>query len=419
MTELDLFFRFGVALIIGILVGLQREHASGAEAVELFAGVRTFALTGLLGCGAALASDTLASPWPFVAVILTVGVFLAVSHFIDAWRGRIGLTTEISALLTLLTGALVYWDQIVLAVALAVVITTLLSLKVEMHRFAHRLGREDIYATLKFAIITAIVLPILPNQVYGPPPFDVLNPYKIWLLVVLISGVSFVGYVLIKLVDPRKGIGLIGFLGGLASSTAVTLSFTQRSQTAPALARPFALAITVAWTVMYLRVLLIVAALNIGLVQQLWPPIAASVLAGLSYGLYLFLAQGSEKQEVVELANPFELGPAIKFGLIFTAVLLISKAAQVYLGNTGIYVSSFVSGIADMDAVALSLADLSRPAGNLALAVAVRAIVLAAVASTLTKGIIVLAGGSPGLRRAIWPGFGLMTITSLAVAFMV
>lgn len=419
MNDITLFFRFGVALVIGILVGLQREYAFDEPGRELFAGVRTFALLGLIGCTAALATDLLASPWPFVVILLVVGVLLAISHFIDSWRGAVGLTTEASALLTVLAGALVYWDYITLAAAIGVATTVLLSVKLEMKRLVERITRQDIYATLKFAVISIIVLPILPDQAFGPPPFDVLNPYKIWLLVVFISAISFTGYIAIKVVGPRKGIGLTGLLGGLASSTALTLSFTQRSQTNHSLARPFALAIVMAWTVMFSRVVVEVAAVNAALIPQLLVPLAIPVVVGLGFSLSLYMSPRPDEKGEVSFANPFELGPAIKFGLIFTAILLISKAAQVYLGNTGIYLSSFISGLADVDAIALSLAELSRQPGGIEQDIAARAIVLAAVANTLSKGSIVLLGGASMLRRAILPGFLLMLGSSVVAIFLV
>lgn len=416
----SLFFRFGVALVIGILVGLQREYAFDEPEKELFAGVRTFALMGLIGCAGALIADLMGSPWPFVIIMLVLGAFLTVTYFVDAMRGEVGLTTEISAVLTVLAGALAYWNLLSLAVAIGVTMAVLLSIKPEAQRLAQLLTREDVAAALKFAVITAIVLPVLPNQAFGPTPFDVLNPYLIWLMVVLISGISFVGYVLIKVVGARKGIGLIGFLGGLASSTAVTLSFTQRSQAHQELARPFALAITIAWTVMFSRMLLAVAVLNPALVALLWLPVLAAVLVGLFYCLYLYFVQPSEEQgREVAITNPFDLGPAIQFGLLFTVILLLSRAAQVYLGDAGVYLSSVIAGLTDVNAIALSLAELSRDPAVLSYDIASRAIVFAAVANTFAKGGIVLIGGAPALRRAILPGFILMALTGIVFALLI
>ena len=415
-----LFYRFGVALFIGILVGLQREVASDEvsdRSSEMFAGVRTFALMSLAGCTAAFVADLLALPWAFVGIVLPLGALITAAYFITGSRGSVGMTTETAAIVIILAGALCFWDQLALAVAIGVVTTALLSFKLELHGFADRLTREDVVATLKFAIITAIILPVLPNESFGPPPFDVLNPYKIWLMVVLISGISFLGYVLIKLVGSRQGIGLTGLLGGLVSSTAVTLSFSQRSQKENQLAKAFALAIIVAWTVMFARVLVEVAVTNIPLLGVVWLPIAAAGVAGLAYGAYLYFAPRSGETGDVSVSNPFELGPAITFGLLYGFILLVARAAQFYFGDTGVYLSSILSGLADVDAITLSMAELSN-SDNLDLSTAARAIVLATMSNTVVKGSIVLSSGSAALRRALLPGFILILVTGITVAFI-
>ncbi len=419
MTTADLFYRFGLALAIGFLIGLQREYAKGGPGREIFAGERTLALMGLVGCTAAMAADVLSSAWAFIGVISPLCALIAIAYFVAARRGQVGLTTEVAALVTILAGALCYWGHMALAAALAVATTVLLSLKVETDVFVRRITSEDVYATLKFAVITAIVLPVLPNaSVFDSPPFDVLNPYKIWLMVVFISGISFLGYVLVKVVGSRHGIGLTGLLGGLVSSTAVTLSFSQRSQQQRELAKPFALAIMVGWTVMFSRVVVEVAALNAALLGVLWMPMAASAAAGLGYCIYLYFSQRTDEAGEVRVSNPFELGPAIKFGLIYAVILLVSKAAQMYLGNAGLYLSSILSGLADVDAITLSVAELSS-VGDLTLSAGARAIVLAAMANTVVKGGIVLTSGSGTLRRALWPGFVLMLVAGIGVAFLV
>jgi len=416
-----LFYRFGVALFIGVLVGLQREVASDEAddpSQKTFAGVRTFALLSLVGCTAAFVADQLALPWAFIGIILPIGALITAAYLLTGSRGDVGMTTEVAALIVVLSGALCFWDQLALAVALGVVTTALLSFKLELHGFAERLTREDVVATLKFAIITAIILPVLPNQSFASPPFDVLNPYKIWLMVVLISGISFLGYVLIKLVGSRQGIGLTGLLGGLVSSTAVTLSFSQRSKKEDRLAKPFALAILIAWTIMFVRVLVEVTATNRPLLGVVWLPIAAAGIAGLVYGAYLYFAPHDGEAGGVAVSNPFELGPAITFGLLYGLILLIARAAQLYLGDTGVYLSSILSGLADVDAITLSMAELSN-SGNLELSTAARAIVLATMSNTVVKGGIVLSSGSAALRRALLPGFLLILITGITLAFII
>jgi len=419
MPQHTLFYRFGVALFIGLLIGLQREFTYDEEAKpgqKTFAGVRTFTLMGLLGSAAAYLAQLFESPWVFVGIMIAFGGLVAVSYFVSAQRGEMGITTEITAFLVVLIGALAFWDEMALAVALGVVIVALLSFKKELHRFVERINREDVLATLKFAIITAIVLPVLPNQSFWPAPFDVLNPYKIWLMVVLISGISFLGYVLVKAVGSNRGVVLTGLLGGLASSTAVTLSFSQRSQDNSHLAKPFALAIMIAWTVMFARVLIVVGALSVSLLNVVWLPITAAGAAGLLYSVYLYFSPHHDDGEGVAVSNPFELGPAITFGLLYGVILLISRAAQIYFGDAGVYLSSIVSGGADVDAITLSMTELSG-AGVLTLSTAARAIVLATMSNTVVKGGIVLTSGSAALRRAFWPGFVLILITGVTLTF--
>lgn len=418
----DLLYRFGVALVIGLLVGLQREYAFRRREQraddELFAGARTFPLVALLGSSGALAADALGSGLGFTGVLLVLGGLLAVAHYRYSLEADAGLTTEVAAIITLFVGAFCYWGRLELAAALGVTTAVVLALKVQTHTLARTIDREDVYATLKFAVITAVVLPLLPKEGYGPPPFDVLVPYNVWLMVVFISGISFFGYVFIKVVGPRRGVGLTGILGGIASSTAVTLSFSQRSHDAKSLARPFALAIILAWTIMFVRVLVEVAALNRTLLLALWKPIGSALLVGALYGFYLYWTEDLEKQDEPDsFKNPFELGPAITFGVLYAVILVGANAARSYFGSAGVYVSSFASGLADVDAITLTMAELSQD-GGVAIPVAARAIVLAAVANTLVKGGIVLATGTRALRPHIVPGMLLMMGTALVVAFV-
>ena len=420
-AQIDLFYRFGAALLIGLLVGLQREfaHVRQKEEEKFFAGTRTFALLALLGCTAAFIAERSASPWAFVAVIAIVGGFIMIAYLLTARAGSTGMTTEVAAVITVLAGALCFWGNLALAAALAVATTVLLALKLQTQTLVRNITREDVYATLTFAVITLVILPVLPRQSYGPPPFDVLVPYKIWLMVVFISGISFLGYLLIKIVGARRGVGLTGLLGGLASSTAVTLSFSQRSRDVEGFARPFALAILLAWSVMFVRIMVEVAALNPPLLRIVWLPLTAALVVCFTYCIYLYRTQPSDKQEEQdEFKNPFELGPALTFGLLYAVILLAANAAKLYLGNTGVYLSSIASGLADVDAITLSVAELSRDGQNLDLRTAARAIILAAASNTLVKGGIVLSAGSKALRKVILPGLIATLITAIGVVFI-
>lgn len=410
MSPLTLFYPFGVALGIGVLIGLQREFASDTNPDhktndKSFAGTRTFGLMGLVGCTAAFLADELASPLVFPLLLLPAGLFLLVSYHHSAARGKMGLTTEFAALLTILVGALCYWEQMTLAVALGVATFALLSIKLEVRQLVSHLTRADVLATLKFLVITAIILPVLPNDALASAPFDVLNPYKIWLMVVLISGINFLGYVLMKAVGPQRGLSLTGLLSGLVSSTAVTLSMTRTSKSQPNFGKSFALAIVIAWAVMFGRVMVQVAVINPPLLRLLWVSMTVTMLVALAYCAYLYFApQPTHHPDESAGDNPFELRIALQFGLLYGAILLISRAAQLYFGTQGLYFSSILAGAADVNAITLSMAELSRPSvGGLADETAAQAIILASISNTIVKGGIVLMGGSPTLRRAILP----------------
>jgi len=287
----DLFLRFGIALAIGFMIGLQREYAFREKQRELLAGERTFALIALVGALAAMIADVFESSFAFLGVLLLVGIFSAIAYFIDARRGHVGLTTEIAILITVLIGALCYRNYLALAAALGIITTVLLSVKIETDRLVSALTREDIYAALQFAVISLVILPVLPKESNLPPPFDVLSPFRIWLMVVFISGINFLGYLAIKFVGTERGIGITGLLGGLVSSTGVTLGFSERSNREHSLAKPFALAIMIAWTVMFARVLVEVGVLNLQLLRLVWIPIASAGVVGLIYCVYLHLSQ--------------------------------------------------------------------------------------------------------------------------------
>ncbi len=417
IASADLFLRFGVALAIGFMIGLQREYAFRTVERELVAGERTFALMGLVGALAAMSADLTSSSIAFLGVILMVGIFTAIAYFIDAWRGQVGLTTEIAILITVLIGALCYWNYLTLAAALGIATTVLLSLKIETDRLVSALTREDIFAALQLAVITVIILPILPKESLLPPPFDVLNPFKIWLMVVFISGINFLGYISIKLVGPERGIGITGLLGGMISSTGVTLGFSERSNRDQSLSRPFALAIMIAWTVMFGRVLVEVGVLNLDLLRVVWIPITAAGVVGLLFCFYLHFSQRVTDTDTQEFSNPFDLISAIKFGLLYAVILVVARAAQLYFGETGIYISSLLSGLADVDAITLSLAQLSD-AGGLDVQVAAHGIVIAVIANTVVKGSVVLLGGAKQLKRAIAPGLVLVLVTAVVFTIL-
>jgi uncharacterized membrane protein (DUF4010 family) len=416
MFDLDLALRFGAALGLGLLLGLERERKRDAEL--LFGGIRTFALIALLGAIGAFLERELNQGWLVLVAFVAVGSLVVVSYAMTAVRGELGITTEISALLAFIVGALCGWGKVDVAAVVTVVCLLLLTFKDYLHRLARRVELTDVEATLKFAVISLIILPLLPNAAFGPPPLDVINPYKIWLMVVLIAGLNFLGYVLVKVFGSEHGLVVTGILGGLVSSTAVTLSFSQRSRQEPAMSSAFVLAIVVAWTIMFLRVVVIVGMVNHTLAADLALALGLMAAAGLLVSLVLWQRTRFPGKGVVTAGpNPFELGEAIKFGLLFGVVTVVAKAAEVYLGETGLYIAGAVAGLTDVDAISLSMANLvvAEPAN---LTIAARTIVIAVVSNTLTKTGMAVFLGAPVLRRTLLLA-ALPLLTAAAVGAMV
>lgn len=411
----DLFIRFGIALALGLFIGFEREK----EKHETFAGIRTFPLISLLGCTAALIND-LYAPWLFAVCFITLSAMIIAAYFSGRQDRSTGITTAVAAYLCFLFGALVWWRLTILAAALAVVTVLLLATKKPLEGLSRRIEGREIAAALQFGVITLIILPVLPNETFGP--LDVINPYTIWLMVVLVAAINFVGYILIKTLGARQGIGLAGLLGGLASSTALTLGFSRRSRTEPAFVQEFAFAIVVASTMMFARVLLVAFAVNPAVGRLLLAPLCCAGAAGLLCCAALWLRRrgpapsDASAAQQLSVRNPFELWPAVWFGLLFGAILFIAKAAQVYFGTAGIYMSSIVTGVPDADPIALSLSNLAL--GDLDVMIAARGITLAALANTCTKLLITLIGGR-ALFRYCLPMFALMIVSGLFVAFVV
>jgi uncharacterized membrane protein (DUF4010 family) len=398
MFDLDLALRFAAALGLGLLLGIERERKRDAEL--FFGGVRTFALIALLGAVGAFMERELNQGWLIIAAFVALSALVIVSYATTAARGELGITTEISSMLAFIVGALCGWQHVGVASVATVVCLLLLTFKDFLHRLARRVELADIEATLTFAVISVIILPLLPNQNFGPPPLDVINPYKIWLMVVLIAGLNFLGYVLVKVLGNEHGLALTGILGGLVSSTAVTLSFSQRSRREPEMSSAFVLAIVIAWTIMFLRVVIMVGIINRALAASLAVALGCMALAGLLVCLALWRRRAHETGVVAAGANPFELGEAIKFGLLFGIVTIVAKAAEVYLGATGLYLAGAVAGATDVDAIALSMANRATTTPE-SIKIAAYTIVIAVISNTLVKAGMVAFMGAPAMRRTI------------------
>ena len=419
LMDFELIQQFGAALALSTLIGLEREQEKKSKKDLSFAGVRSFALIGLLGALAFyLLNISLAA---FILISSVFFVLIVSSYLIVGMKKlRIGITTELAAIVTFLVGGLCVSGDYMLAVVVSLITLSVLYFKEPIHKWAHGINADEILSTIKFVIIAFIILPLLPNQGYGP--YEVFNPYVIWLMVVFISGISFASYIAIKWLGARKGIGLTGFLAGLISSTALAMSYSKESKVNKSIVNPYVFAIIVASTATYFRVLLEIFVLNRDMVFKAMIPMGSMAFIGVvaSVWLWCWKDKGSCKRlskKDYSIKSPFRLMPALQFGLFFAVILFISKVGHEYLGDKGTYLVSFVSGFVDMDAITVSMAKLGQ--NGLGHEVAVKSITIAAIANTLFKGSLFLIFGSRKTAFRVLSVFGLMILAGLASLLLI
>jgi uncharacterized membrane protein (DUF4010 family) len=403
-----------VSVCLGALVGLIRQWSDQREAggeVD-FGGVRTFSLWALLGCVAThLTEEFSAAVLP--VVLLMVGAYLTAMALRDPGPRRPGNTTFAAALLTCLAGALVARGQTQPAIVVAALTMVMLGIKGQVHAWTRGFTADDIRATLQFAAITGVILPLVPNRTYGP--YDAFNPYATWLMVVLISGLSFAGYIAMRLLGERAGIFMTSVLGGLASSTASTLAFSRQSKEDQASAPTYSFAVVTACTVMLPRVVVMVGVVSPALAWQLAVPFALMIVPAFGYGLWLLKHRPTAGAGLPShgIANPLRLTTAIKFALLYAAIAFLVRAAANLEWQGGMLPLAFLSGLTDMDAIALSMAG-SHAGGSVALRLAAQAIVLGAVANSLLKAGLAYSLGAPLLKRHATAVLGLTALAGVA-----
>lgn len=421
---LELVRSFGTALLIGALVGIDREKRK--EDGEAGAGgIRTFILIALAGAASAYLGRVLDAPWIFIATLVVGGgaalgpaVCQAQSH-----PGAGGLTTGFAALVVLLLGGLCVLEHADLAVALGIATSAVLAFKQPIHELVRKVGTEDLYAGLKLLIATFIILPLLPQKAIDP--WGALNPYKLWLLVILISSMSLVGYVATRWLGSERGIVLTGVTGGLVSSTAVTLALARQSRDAKtdrAVAGSLSTAVFIAWLIMVGRIVVLLVVTNPDLAWRAAGPLAVLGLATGGAAFWTFLSArragqaASQRTGEVPLKNPFQLTSAIKFAALFAAILLLVKGAEHYFPGGGIYAVATLAGTTDVDAISLSMADFARHGGDATQAI--RAILLAAATNTVVKAGLVAALAGGLMWRQILLGSGAILAAALAAWFL-
>lgn len=419
------------AIGIGLVVGLEREHSEVAHGLadgdvpsrvrerdtqpagqprHTAMGARTLALLGLSGWLLAFLGDR--EPWLVpIGLVGVVGLIAA-----QMWIGReVGMTTEVAGVVVVLLGALVHRDK-VLAVALCLGTTLLLVAKPWMTRFVGQLRRVEILATLQLLLMAAIVLPLLPTEALDP--WGALPPRKVGTFIVLIAAVQYVGYVLTRTLGTTRGTGLAGLVGGLTSSTAVTVSMARAARTTPELVLPGQLATFLANTVMPVRVALIAGAISPAVGWRIATAMGAMAAVLLVAALVTWRKLRTSPPSAaanVELRNPFELWSALTWGAVLCIVLLTAKGATRFFGDEGFLVAAGVSGLTDVDAITLAAAEQTKQL-TMSADIAALAIAIAVCANTIVKGSMAWFGGGRAFGKAIVLVFVLAIVATVGIA---
>lgn len=438
----DFFIGILLSLLLGGLIGAQREIRQQKDRIIDFAGFRTFTFISLLGFILGYMATTVFNNVNFILLGIA-GIFVS---SIVAYRAAtkinphdVSATTEILAIITFLLGVLISLKYYYISITTAIIITSILFLGSALHKFAKNLKYIEVFATLKFAIISIVILPILPNKNYTPldlpiiktifenqsfisnevlVQLDVFNFYYIWLMVVFISGIAYVGYILMKTIGSEKGLEITGFLGGLMSSTALTSSFAIESRKLNYLSKPLVIGTVIACSTMFFRIIFEVAVINPALLPTVIILLGIMGLCGYFCGIYLLKKVKLNHVHNVPVKSPFTLIPALKFAFFFVMILLISKIFIIYLGNSGIYLVAFISGIADVDAITISLAGLALN-GHITNFTAEAGIFVAAFANTIFKGGIAYYLGSKDFFRGVLAVFSIIITVGLIVLFVI
>lgn len=402
-----------VATLAGLVVGLERERAAAADARPRYAGVRTLALAGLLGGLAGLLGEVWGVAAP-IAALLSVGALSVVA----AWQTREhpGVTTEVAAVLVVALGVVATTRlpgiapaaRLGLVGAASLVVTGLLSLRGPLHQLARAVSRDEMLEVAQLGLLLLVALPLLPDIHLGP--IKGLNPYEIGLMVALIAGIGLAGYLAVRVLGAGRGMALAGFLGGLVSSTAVTLGLAGQVKVRPELSRAAGRGIVLACVVMLPRQLLEVGVVAPSLLRKAAVPLAVMTAVG-AVGALVTLLRDADPPAATEdrLQNPGSMREALKFGALYAVIVVVSGFALRWLGPEGLYVSSVLAGIADVDAITLSVGRLVGE--GLDHRVAVRALTLAAITNTSVKmGMAWIVGGRQ-LGVAVLAGLGPMLLT--------
>ncbi len=411
----DDIITLGIAFGLGMLVGLQRERTDSK-----IAGVRTFTLIAILGTVTGFLTRDFENPFILPAFGIAITAFMVIANVIKLKKldgADVGQTTEVAALLMFAIGAYLVLGSQVIAVIVGGALAILLYVKEHLHDFIDRLKEKDLAAIMTFAGISLVVLPILPDETFGP--LDVLNPKNIWLMVTLIVGISVVGYFIYKFVGKKVGIVSNGVLGGMISSTATTVSYSRMTANAKNIHKMAAFVITAASAIALARVLIEVGIVIPEKLPQIMLPIIVEfvIMILLCVGLFYLINNDEDSEEMPEPKNPAQFKSALIFGLLYGLILLAVAFTKQEFGNNALYIVSIISGLTDVDAITLSLSQLMKDDG-LQTETGWRLILLASLSNLVFKGIMAAVLGTRKLAKWVAITFGISIITGLLIMWL-
>ncbi|MDP3267076.1 MAG: MgtC/SapB family protein [Sulfuricurvum sp.] len=403
-----------LSLVLGFLVGLQREmHTIYSHKTQDFGGARTFSMIALFGYLSSWLTSYI--PYFFLIAAGATALLLIAAYIVNSISSpEKGSTTETAALVTFVIGAMLNFTLPVFPVFIAIMVLFLLNIKDKVQEYQQTITKQDLGAAILFLVMTFVILPILPDRAIDP--MGLVNLHRIWIMVVLVAGISFFGYIAIRLLGSTHGIGLAGLFGGLVSSTAVAMSMARRVHENGFLTKNLAIGISLASSMMLIRAGVEIWVINPELLHPFILPIALGSLCGYGYiGMLYLTSKREDIPQNIEFKNPFDLKEALIMGLLFGATLALIALANRYVGDSGVYAVAAVSGIADVDAIVLSLSSLAK--NGLSSATAHYAILIAILANTVAKAALVFFLGKMELFRFVFMYYlisvGVFTATVL------
>jgi uncharacterized membrane protein (DUF4010 family) len=409
LSTTEVIVRMAVAAGIGFSIGLEREYSSrDAQGGHHNAGIRTFIFITLLGFFSALLSLTW-GVWLFVAGFFGVVVLTGLSYQVSSKQGKTGITTEFTALLAYLIGGTLLLGYIEIALVMAVFILVMLSLKLQIREVMGQVTREELYAVIQFIVVLLLIFPFPPNRTIGP--YNVFNPRELGWVIVIISGIGLGGYLLSRILGTRKGILYAGLLGGIVSSTMLTWIYSDKSKKMPVFTHACVTAIATASSLMVIRVFVWVVLFKGELVYKMIIPLAIMTLAGLISAFYYYRKsiRVQDLEHETKLGKPLDWQQSLIFAIFYTGVIFLVSYANNEYGSLGVYVSTAIASLTDVDVIAISVSKLAGK--TLSYQTAMNAILLVAISNSVVKWAIALWNGSRQFRKEISWVFGVMVVS--------